>query len=108
MYTLRERVWVRIDISISEWSIAIPKLSRQVVEPLETRIPAILMPEGHGERTWHNDLHTMKILCGMGLDTTALHTERGSWVKSSSSSERKRPRRVSKQEAMRLEKRSGS
>src|SRR5216110_1693358 len=61
------REWVRvwIDVSVSERPLAITKLSRQVREPLESGVAAMLMPEGHGEKPWHDDLDTMKILCGL-------------------------------------------
>ena len=54
-----------IDIRISERPIAIPKRSRQVIEPLETRVAPVLMPKGHGQHAGHDDFHAMKILCGM-------------------------------------------
>ena len=54
-----------IDIRIGERPIAIAKLSRQVIEPLETSVAAVLMPKGHGQHARHDDLHTMKILCSM-------------------------------------------
>src|SRR5436305_304521 len=62
---LREWVRMRIDVSISERPISIAKLSRQVIQPLETGVAAVRMPKGHGEHAGHDDLHTTKILCGM-------------------------------------------
>src|SRR5579864_3619468 len=63
--SLREWVRVWINIRIRERPVTIPKLSRQVREPLETRIATVLMPKGHGQHAGHDDLHTMKTLGGM-------------------------------------------
>ena len=57
------RMW--IDIRISERPIAIPKLGRQMIEPLETRVATVLMPKGHGQHPRHDHLHTIKTLYGM-------------------------------------------